>query len=429
MQLNLTIKLPQLYPLQEEIVRSPAKRKVIVAGRRAGKTEVTGTDAIDDPYNVGGLLQGKKVLLLSASQDQADIYWKRITSWLQPIMSYCYKNDTKRLIEFGTGAIKVKTASDADALKGFDADKITLDECAILSASVWFEAVAPMLADRDGTATFISTPKRKNWFYLLFEKAKADTTGRWAWWNFPSMANPYLSKVALDELASDMTADMYRQEILAEFLESGGEVFRKIKERATAQRQNAYTGDFIFGIDTAQKHDYTVISVIDRAKRTLVDMDRFNQMEWAVYHGRIIALYEKWRPRKIVFETNGAGQQFETLQREGLPVEEFQTTSISKAQIIESLALAFERDEITILDDGILTGELSAYERKVSAVTGRSSYSAPEGLHDDCVMALALAWYGVMLPPTTVPTSPIGIIKRNTETPTTPLSGIIGRRR
>ena len=58
--------------------------------------------------------------------------------------------------------------------------------------------------------------------------------------------------------------------------------------------------------------------------------------------------------------------------------------------------LAFDRDnEITVLDDPILKGELMAYERKVSPTTGRSQYSAPEGLHDDCVMAIALGWYGV----------------------------------
>jgi len=56
--------------------------------------------------------------------------------------------------------------------------------------------------------------------------------------------------------------------------------------------------------------------------------------------------------------------------------------------------LAFDRGEVTALNDPVLVGELMAYERTVTA-TGRSQYSAPDGLHDDTVMALALAWYGI----------------------------------
>lgn len=75
-------------------------------------------------------------------------------------------------------------------------------------------------------------------------------------------------------------------------------------------------------------------------------------------------------------------------------MEAFETTAVSKPPLIESLVLAFDRGEITALNDPIMRGELMAYERRVSA-TGRSQYSAPDGAHDDTVMALALAWYGV----------------------------------
>ena len=59
--------------------------------------------------------------------------------------------------------------------------------------------------------------------------------------------------------------------------------------------------------------------------------------------------------------------------------------------MIESLALAFEREEVRWLGDPIATLELEAYEVKVNQHTNRASYSAPEGLHDDTVMARALA--------------------------------------
>jgi len=80
----------------------------------------------------------------------------------------------------------------------------------------------------------------------------------------------------------------------------------------------------------------------------------------------------------------------EQLQYDGLPVEGFQTTASSKPPLIENLALTLEREEWQFLSIPIATAELEAYERKVSQITGRSQYGAPEGLHDDTVIARAL---------------------------------------
>ena len=76
-------------------------------------------------------------------------------------------------------------------------------------------------------------------------------------------------------------------------------------------------------------------------------------------------------------------------------VRGFVFTGQSKPPLIESLALAFEREECQWQADPVWTGELEAYERKVSPVTGRSQYGAPEGMHDDTVIARALAWEAV----------------------------------
>jgi hypothetical protein len=93
----------------------------------------------------------------------------------------------------------------------------------------------------------------------------------------------------------------------------------------------------------------------------------------------------------ITAESNAMGEPIiEELQRVGMPVSGFQTTAQSKPPLIENLALALEREEWQFLNDPVWTGELEAYERKVSPVTGRSQYSAPEGLHDDTVIARAL---------------------------------------
>lgn len=386
---SVALSLLALTPLQQEIVASEATRKCVACGRRVGKTMLAASVGTD------GVAKGKRVEYWSASDKQTDAFWDRVKKFTDKIPGR-YKNETRRIMKIGDGQLQARTGSDPDMLRSDYADLLLIDEAALLPSEVWYEVGSPMLLDTHGTAYFFSTPKRKNWFYLLFLKSQADQTGRYAAWNASTYSNPYLSKQDIDDLTQDMTEETYKQEIMAEFLESGGEVFRNIAACATLQRRDPYEGQFVFGLDWAQKVDSTVITVMDSQTRQMVDMDRFNGVSWELQRGRVRAMYDKWKPSQIIAESNSIGSpNIEALQREGLPVVPFETTAVSKPPLIESLALAFERGEITILDDGVLTGELSAYERKVSMTTGRSQFNAPSGLHDDCVMALALNWYGV----------------------------------
>jgi len=83
------------------------------------------------------------------------------------------------------------------------------------------------------------------------------------------------------------------------------------------------------------------------------------------------------------------------LQAEGLPVQPFVTTAVSKGPLIDALALALERGELSLLRDPALLAELSAFSLE-RLPGGRYRYGAPPGLHDDTVIALALAWHGLL---------------------------------
>lgn len=388
----ITLQIPRPYPLQRDILTSTAPRKVVCAGRRAGKTHLAAVAAIHT------MLEGKRVLLSSTSQDQADVFWRYIKRWIRPLLPVAYKNETRRILQLGEGEIRVKTGSNSDALRGDNVSLLVLDECARLDPLAWQEVGAPMLADTNGAALFISTPLRRNWFFELFQRGIDPEQPDWAGWQFPTTANPFLSQEAVDRLVADMTGDGYRQEILAEFLEGAGAIFRNVDTVCSADKPaQPYGGDFVIGIDFAQSQDYTVCIVLDRHKRRMVDMERMNKLPWAVMQTRIQALYERWKGSAIIAERNSAGAPvIEALQAQGLPVQPFDTTPSSKPPLIQSLQLAFERQELTCLNDAVLKGELMAYEAKYSA-TGRPQYSAPEGMHDDCVMSLALAWHGIVM--------------------------------
>lgn len=396
------LAIPRPYDLQIEIASHSATRKVICAGRRAGKTVLGAMLAVGGQPQYGfrqGLLDGARVFLSSTSQDQSDFFWEYITDWLAPLFNHpaFYKNESRRIIRLGAGQIKVKTGRNADALRGGHSDLMILDECAYLDPDAWRKVGLPMLLDNpDSEAYLLSTPNRRNWFFEEYTKGIDPERERWQAWNFSTYANPHLSKQAIDDLIEDMSEADYEQEILAKFLESDGAVFRYVDERATLQRREPYSGRFVFGVDWAQKRDYTVICVMDVETRQMVDYDRFNKIDWSLQRGRLWTLYDKWQPMVIWAEENSVGNpNIEALQKEGLPVRPFTTTASSKPPLIESLVLAFDRDELRILDDDIFKHELKAFEKVVSERTGRPHYSAPVGIHDDTVIALALAWHGV----------------------------------
>jgi hypothetical protein len=391
--MELTIKLPRPHPKQSAILAHPAKRKVVCAGRRAGKTTLAARVAVKK------MLDGRRVLLSSTTQEQADTFWDKVKTWLHEAIDagVCVKNEQRRIITMAStgGRIKVKTAHDADSLRGDNADFLVLDECALLDPDAWDKVGAPMLLDNDGDAWFISTPQRRNWFFHLYQRAIADG-GRWAAWHFTSFDNPHLSKIALQEITGDLTEDGYRQEILAEFLEGEGAVFRNIRACLHAPETTPafHKGHrVVMGVDWAQKYDFTCLCVFCATCHYELELDRFNGVEWGVQRGRLRAAWDRWGVSEAEAEENSiGGPNIEALQYEGLNVRAFQTTATSKPELIQSLALAFEREEAQWIDDPIATGELEAFEDTISPVTGRHRYNAPEGLHDDTVIGRALAW-------------------------------------
>jgi hypothetical protein len=210
------------------------------------------------------------------------------------------------------------------------------------------------------------------------------------------LENPFIPFEEIEQLYRTLPERTFRQEILAEFLEAEGSVFRNIQaclkaplDATPEQHKDHYIAA---GVDWGKQADFTAISVVCADCCQELALDRFNQVDYALQRGRLEALATRWGVRQIMAESNAMGDPIiEQLQRDGLPVSAFQTTATSKPPLIESLALALEKVEFQWLDIPVATGELDAYERQVNQHTGRATYSAPAGGHDDTVMARALA--------------------------------------
>jgi hypothetical protein len=151
----------------------------------------------------------------------------------------------------------------------------------------------------------------------------------------------------------------------------------------------------VLGGDWGQKNDFTALSIGCLTCGAELHLERFNQISWAIQRARIVEAIRKWHVKEVMVELNSIGSpNFEALSEDpaltGVELQGFDTTHATKPPLIQSLALALERVEFQWLPDAVGKGELLAYESKISASTGRPTYSAPEGQHDDTVIARAL---------------------------------------
>lgn len=373
----------------------PAKIKVLAMGRRWGKSILAGSLALATAANQRGHVAW---CVPTYKNGRAPWRWIEQTLYAVRKAGLCSVNKSERTVEFKNGGfIGLYSMDNEDSIRSESFHLVILDEAAKMSETAWTDAIQPTLADADGDAIIISTPYGRNWFWREFQAGLADGT-RQASFHAPSSDNPNpLIKRAAELARSRVPERTYRQEWLAEFIEDGGGVFRRVAEAATAlQQDEAVDGHtYVFGVDWGKSNDYTAIAVIDATIQQLCYIDRSNQVDYSLQVARLMALCDRFHPAGIIAERNSMGEPLiEALQRADLPVFPFVTTNTTKANIVDGLALAFERGDLQILDDPVLIGELQAYE-STRLPSGLQRYSAPDGMHDDTVMAVAMAWSGV----------------------------------
>jgi phage terminase large subunit-like protein len=389
-----TLYLPQLRRDQWLIAQHPAKIKTLAMGRRWGKTILGGSVSLS-VASAGG-----KVAWVVPTYKNGRPLWRWAMQFVGPLKKnrLVRTNISERLIEFNNGGfLGIYSADNEDSIRGDWFHLVIVDEAAMVSETAWQEVIQPTLADVDGDAILIGTPKGRNWFFTEYQRGLADGT-RQAAFQAPTGGNPSPQIQRAFQLAKERLPErVYRQEWLAEFLEGQGVVFRNIRPNLTAPldaRPADHIGHrLVMGVDWGKSNDYTVLSVFCADCRQEVTLDRFNKIEYSFQRGRLTALADRWKISHIEAEANSIGEpNIEELRRSGLPVVGFQTTATSKPPLIESLALAFEKQEAAWLPDEVAAQELEAYEMKLNSTTGRPTYGALEGLHDDTVIARALAW-------------------------------------
>ncbi len=383
------------HPGQTEVHQDAHRFKVLAAGRRWGKTRLGVLECIDKASH-GGI-----AWWVAPSYKTSEAGWRPLTRICARLPSVRVLKAEKTIRFPSGGLVAVRSSEVFDNLRGEGLDLVVLDECAFQKQEVWTEVLRPALADKKGSALFISTPNRCNWFYDLFNLSQLHPQ-TWRSWQFPTASNPFIDPAEIDLARRSTTDEIFRQEYLAEFIQEYGSVFRNIEAVSTLQPQSpwghgeqessAIGHHYIAAVDVATSTDYTVISVLDLNSKEQVHISRFNRVDYPELEARIAQVYRDFHLNLIIVEVNGIGRPvIDHLLERGLNVVPFLTTQASKNNLILGLKSALEHSRLRLLDHEIQKRELLAFEERVSP-NGAFSYSAPAGLHDDCVMALAMAW-------------------------------------
>lgn len=239
-----------LHPQQLEVFQDPARFKVVSAGRRWGKTRL----AI---YNM--LVQGlatkgdANVYYIAPTFEQAKrLVWdslRRIAGLAEHggLIEWYHENTaTCRLIN--QTKIFVCGSDNPDTLRGDAIKYAVLDEYASMKPFIWKEIVRPALMDAQGGALFIGTPKGKNHFYELFQRARVSPG--WAAWQFKSRDNPFLKTEELEAVKGDYheSSAIERRELEASFEAYEGGLF---KEEWIHFQEEPTEGDWYMTVDLA----------------------------------------------------------------------------------------------------------------------------------------------------------------------------------
>jgi hypothetical protein len=361
---EVDVILPQPHPKQLEFLRSKAKRKIIRAGRRGGKTYGSSIFAVEQ------FLEGKRVLYAAPTQEQIDRFWHLICESLREAISkgIFYKNETKHVIELETTEqrIRAKTAWNADTLRGDYADVLILDEFQLMNEDTWEVVGAPMLLDNNGDAIFIYTPPSLRSRSVtkandpqhaakLFKKAQADTSGRWQAFTFTTYDNPHIPKEAIDDLASDMSSVSYRMEIMAEDIdEAPGALWRRSDiEKYRVDKAPELTR-IVVGIDPSGSDKTTsdeagiMVAGTDSKGEGYILQDLsglFTPNGWAY---KAIQAYIEWEADRIIGESNYGGDMVETIIKNLSPDTAYKSVVASRGKYLraEPIAALYERGKV-----------------------------------------------------------------------------------
>lgn len=390
MALNIALDFKWDWKALEQAFFDPTQYVTIDASRGSGKTQGA-VNWMNEEMLLSDAIHGLWMDTVNKNIDEyVDIYFSQL---LKPIWRLCHWDKKAKKITYPNGhTLRFASAEEPQNAEGFRYHRVVLNEGGLIlrNPAIWDNTLEPLTHPKDGIANktrIVGTMKGKNKFYQLTRMNDPD----WKRYHFSIYDCPRDSIEFIEKVKSRIPEFVWRQEYLSEAVDGAGTVFRNIGgcivPYVTAKKAD------IMAIDLAKHVDFTVITLLDSRTKQVISQDRFNQIDWVFQKKRI---YNTWlnngKPHVIIDSTGVGDPIYDDLVSIGMKITSFKFTSASKTNLVQSLALAIENQTIKFPAIQPLIAELEIFGFEMSP-SGKITYNAPSGMHDDCVISLALANY------------------------------------
>ena len=386
----------------EELRNAKGTGKVVVckSSRQKGKSYMIANLLLYYAINYSNT----KNYCLSPSFKQAKNIYQTIVDAIIKSGVVKSKNKTDLIITLINGStINFKSAEQREQLRGYTADFLCIDEAAYIPDSIFY-LVLPWVDAKKAPLLMVSTPFTKNGFFFQYycygkERSHNTVTIDWSDDIYKESIEKILSASKLEEYRQVLPHNVFLTEYFGEWLDDEGTVFTNIK--ACVKNVEIKPTDKLFvGIDWSNQgeNDYTVISVFNQQGNQVM-LNYFNNTSPLRQIQLIVKQLEPYARQISIIccESNSIGQPYSELLKEksqilAQKVVLFNTSNTSKNAGVLNLQTAMENGEVSILDDEKQKNEFSYFSATYNPKTRNVSYAAPQGLHDDIVMATVFAY-------------------------------------
>jgi hypothetical protein len=279
----------------------------------------------------------------------------------------------------------------ADTVRPLSVDALVAEEFGLWPRYAWEYCVRPTLMAKRAKFFAIFTPNGCNHAYEEFT-SQADDKRTFKYSSYDGI----VPKDEIDRLAAGLPDNVYRQEILAEFLDELGGVFRGLSEIFIGDWEEPIPGEaYVAGVDLARTVDFNTIYIARRSTRQIVYHNRFNNLDWTTQKAIIADALKKYNNAYCYLDSTGIGDPiYQDLTTAGCRIFSYKFTNESKRQLVENLIIMIQNKMITCPDEPTTRHELNIYQAE-NLPSGNIRYGAPEGYHDDCVVGFMLCAMGL----------------------------------
>lgn len=375
---------PKLYQKQQRAIFCSERYAIIEGSTKCGKTVACIAWILEKA------MQGKRgqsFWWISPVYPQAKVAFRRLKRGLSEDLYTA--NESELTVTLINGAvISFRSAEKPDNLYGEDVYAAVLDEASRMREEAWFAIRSTLTATRGDVRIIGNVKGRRNWAYAMARRAEGGEP-EWAYAKLTAedaVEAGIIEEDEIDQARRQLPESVFRELYFAEPSDDGGNPFGQEAIRACI---GDISGEppVVYGVDLAKSVDWTVVIGLDDGG-SVCRLDRY-QWPW---EETVRRLSNEIGLIPAVVDSTGVGDPIvERLQRELSNVEGYHFSSSSKQKLMEGLAVAIQTNEIQY-PQGVIVSELDAFAYEYTRTGVR--YSAPDGIHDDCVMALALAVYG-----------------------------------